>query len=50
MKGENKNYTTTGDPYAVYSNAPFLVESFKRSEVHIPVKVERNPHEQNYKS
>lgn len=33
-----KEYETSGEPYAVYWNSPFVPFFFKQSEVHIPIR------------
>ena len=36
---KNKNFIQDGEAYGVYWNGPFVPGFFKRSEVHIPVKI-----------
>ena len=36
---KNKNFLQDGEAYGVYWNGPFIPGFFKRSEVHIPVKI-----------
>jgi effector-binding domain-containing protein len=38
---ENPGYTSTGEAYAVYWDAPFVPEDKKHSEVHVPVIEQR---------
>jgi hypothetical protein len=35
----DKKYEVAGDAYAVYWDGPFVLGFFKRSEVHIPIKL-----------
>ena len=36
---KEKKYEATGEAYAVYWDGPFVLGFFKRSEVHIPIKL-----------
>ena len=35
--GKTSRVTVTGDPYVVFWNSPFVLDFWKRSEVHLPV-------------
>ena len=36
---KNKTFTQSGEAYGVYWNGPFVPGFFKRSEIHIPIKL-----------
>ena len=36
---KEKKYEIAGDAYAVYWDGPFVLGFFKRSEVHVPIKL-----------
>ena len=38
----NEKYEATGEAYAVYWDGPFVLGFFKRSEVHVPIKLREN--------
>ena len=38
---KEKKYEATGEAYAVYWDGPFVLGFFKRSEVHIPIKLRK---------
>lgn len=38
---ENKKYESLGDAYGVYWNGPFVPGPFKRSEVHLPIRLKK---------
>ena len=38
---ENKKYESVGDAYGVYWNGPFVPGPFKRSEIHIPIRLKK---------
>jgi len=40
--GENKKFIQDGPAYGVYWNGPFIPGFFKRSEVHIPIRMRTN--------
>ena len=35
---KNTDYESSGEPYGVYWNGPFVPGPFKRSEIHIPIR------------
>jgi len=44
---EDNKYEVAGDAYAVYWDGPFVLGFFKRSEVHIPIKLRESKSEPN---
>jgi effector-binding domain-containing protein len=45
----NKQYEPSGEAYGVYWDGPFIPSFFKRSEIHLPVKILEKKQTQNVK-